>query len=75
MTTLLGWLAGLGLVAGLVMGFGVAPREVTQGNVQRIMYVHVPAVWVAYLAFALAVRGGIGRLAGFLRWIRLTSIR
>ena len=51
MTTLLGWLAAFGLVAGLVMGFGVAPREVTQGNVQRIMYVHVPAVWVAYLAF------------------------
>ena len=27
MTTVLGWLAGLGLVAGLVMGFGVAPRS------------------------------------------------
>jgi heme exporter protein C len=48
----LGWLAAAGLVAGLVMAFGVAPREASQGNVQRIMYVHVPAVWVAYLAFA-----------------------
>ncbi len=48
----LGWLAALGLVAGLVMAFGVAPREMTQGNVQRIMYLHVPSVWVAYLAFA-----------------------
>jgi heme exporter protein C len=48
----LGALAGLGLVAGLIMAFGVAPREISQGNVQRIMYVHVPAVWVAYLAFA-----------------------
>lgn len=47
----LGGLAALALLAGLVMAFAVAPREVTQGNVQRIMYVHVPAVWVAYLAF------------------------
>lgn len=50
-TRVLGWLAVAGLGAGLVMAFGVAPREITQGNVQRIMYVHVPAVWVAYLAF------------------------
>jgi len=48
---LLGFLTVLGLAAGLVMGFGVAPREATQGNVQRIMYLHVPSVWVAYLAF------------------------
>ena len=63
MTTVLGWLAGLGLVVGLVMGFGVAPREVTQGNVQRIMYVHVPAVWVAYLAFTAGLAGSIAYLA------------
>jgi heme exporter protein C len=63
MTTLLGWLAALGLVAGLVMGFAVAPREVTQGNVQRIMYVHVPAVWVAYLAFAVGLVASIAYLA------------
>lgn len=50
-TRVLGWLAVLAMVAGVVMAFGVAPREATQGNVQRIMYVHVPAVWVAYLAF------------------------
>jgi heme exporter protein C len=50
---ILGGLAALGLVAGLVMAFGVAPREITQGNVQRIMYLHVPTVLVAYLAFAV----------------------
>src|SRR5215468_11540324 len=37
------------------MAFGVAPREETQGNVQRIMYLHVPSVWVAYLAFAVVL--------------------
>jgi heme exporter protein C len=51
----LGWLAATGLGAGLVMAFGVAPREATQGNVQRIMYVHVPAILVAYLAFGVVL--------------------
>ena len=53
MTRLLGWLAAVMLAVGLIMGFGVAPREATQGTVQRIMYLHVPSVWVAYLAFAV----------------------
>ncbi|HEU4371702.1 MAG TPA: cytochrome c biogenesis protein CcsA [Methylomirabilota bacterium] len=64
MSTALGWLAAVALTAGLVMGFGVAPLELTQGNVQRIMYLHVPAVWVAYLAFALGLAGSIAYLAG-----------
>jgi heme exporter protein C len=59
----LGWLAALGLAAGLVMGFGVAPRELTQGNVQRIMYLHVPSVWVAYLAFGVVFVASIVYLA------------
>jgi len=63
MSTALGWLAAAGLAAGLGMGFGVAPREVTQGNVQRIMYLHVPAVWVAYLAFAAGLVASIVYLA------------
>jgi heme exporter protein C len=52
---LLGGVTLVGLGAGLVMAFGVAPREATQGNVQRIMYLHVPSVWVAYLAFAVVL--------------------
>ena len=62
MTRWLGWLAALGVAAALVMAFGVAPRELTQGNVQRIMYVHVPAVWVAYLAFIVVFVGSIVHL-------------
>jgi heme exporter protein C len=62
-STALGWLAALGLAAGLVMGFGVAPRELTQGNVQRIMYLHVPAVWVAYLSIAVGLAASITYLA------------
>jgi heme exporter protein C len=59
----LGWLALLALLAGLGMAFGYAPREAVQGNVQRIMYVHVPAVLTAYLAFGLVLVGSIGYLA------------
>ncbi len=62
MTRSLGGLAALGLIAGLVMGFGVAPREITQGNVQRIMYLHVPTAWVAYVAFGVVFFASIGYL-------------
>ena len=47
MTVVLGWLAALSLAAGLVLGLGLAPEEATQGNVQRIMYLHPPLAWVA----------------------------
>jgi heme exporter protein C len=60
---------GLALLAwGSVWGLLYAPREVYMGDVQRIMYVHVPTAWNAMLvltfAFACAVlsllRGGWG---------------
>lgn len=63
MTRALGWLAALGLLAGLAAGFGYAPREAVQGNVQRIMYLHVPSVLTAYLAFGLVLLGSIAYLA------------
>ena len=62
MTRWLGWLAALALVAGLVMGFGYAPKDAVQGNVQRIMYLHVPSILTAYLAFALVLVGSLGFL-------------
>ena len=55
MSRVLGGLAALALIAGWVLAFAVAPREVTQGNVQRIMYVHVPAILVGYVAFAVVL--------------------
>jgi heme exporter protein C len=61
-TRWLGVLAIIAVAVGLVMAFVIAPREVTQGNVQRIMYVHVPAVWVAYLAFMTVFAASIGYL-------------
>jgi len=47
---------------GLVADFGWAPREMTQGNVQRIMYLHVPSILTAYLAFALVLLGSVAYL-------------
>jgi heme exporter protein C len=38
----------LGLAAAMA-----APPDRLQGNLQRLMYVHVPAAWLAYLAFAV----------------------
>jgi len=42
-------------VAGLYMGFMIAPVDATQGNAYRIIFIHVPAAWmsmVLYLAMA-----------------------
>jgi heme exporter protein C len=46
---------GLGLLVwGSVWGLLYAPREVYMGDVQRIMYVHVPTAWNAMLALTFA---------------------
>ena len=42
-------------VAGLYVGFFVAPTDATQGEVYRVIFIHVPAAWmgmVLYLAMA-----------------------
>jgi heme exporter protein C len=42
------------LLAGSYWGLAYAPRETYMGDVQRIMYVHVPTAWNAMLAFTFA---------------------
>jgi heme exporter protein C len=59
---LVGWAAVILLAAGLWAGLGWAPRDAVQGDVQRIMYVHVPAILTAYAAIALVFVGSIGYL-------------
>jgi heme exporter protein C len=49
----LGVLAAAGLVAAAIMGLVVVPPDATQGNIQRLMYVHVPSAWLAYLSFGV----------------------
>lgn len=50
------WLVAIALaLAGLYMGFFVAPTDAQQGESYRIIFIHVPAAWmsmVVYLAMA-----------------------
>jgi heme exporter protein C len=41
------------LIGATVLGLWVAPADGFQGDAQRLMYVHVPAAWLAYLAFGI----------------------
>lgn len=47
----LGVCALLALGVSAVLSLVVAPPDAAQGNAQRLMYVHVPAAWLAYLSF------------------------
>jgi len=52
-----GWHRILGLVAlvttvsGSVVALFLVPPDALQGQVERLLYVHVPAAWLAFLAF------------------------
>jgi heme exporter protein C len=56
---LFGAAAALVLMAGLYLGLVVAPPDAVQGQVQRIMYLHVPSILTAYLAFFVVFVGSI----------------
>jgi len=47
-------------VAGLYMGFVVAPTDAQQGEVYRVMFIHVPAAWMSmFLYFVMACYGAM----------------
>jgi len=72
MDRLLGWVTALGLLLGLGAGFLYAPPDAVQGNVQRIMYLHVPSILTAYLAFGVVLVGSLAYLfSRRARWDRL----
>lgn len=58
------WLAVLAIilaVAGLYVGFWVAPTDHQQGEVYRIIFLHVPAAWMSMIIYvAAAVHAGLG---------------
>lgn len=54
--------AALALAAGLALGLVFSPPDYRQGDAVRIMYVHVPAAWMAlagYVAVAAASAAGL----------------
>jgi heme exporter protein C len=61
-TAWLGWLALAGLLALSVLIFGYTPDDALMGFSQKIMYVHVPVIWSAYVAFFLVFFCSIGYL-------------
>src|SRR6476659_9408744 len=53
--------AALLFIAGLYVGFFVAPVDAQQGDAYRIMFIHVPAAWMGMLLYVLlAIYAGIG---------------
>lgn len=58
---LLPTVAGVLTLAGFAAAM-TAPPDRVQGQLQRLMYVHVPAAWLAYLAFGLTFAGSVGWL-------------
>ena len=57
------WMLAILLAAiGLYVGFFVAPADATQGEVYRVIFIHVPAAWmtmVIYLAMAFWAATGL----------------
>lgn len=65
------WAAGGLAAAATVAGGWLAPPDELQGDAQRLMYLHVPAAWVAYAAFAVVLAAsGAYLIGGDLRWDR-----
>lgn len=69
---LLGLGAGVLVVLGLWTGLINAPPDAVQGEVQRIMYVHVPSILTAYVAFTVVLFASVAfLLRGTRGWDRL----
>jgi heme exporter protein C len=49
----------IGVIIALGMGFFYAGTDATQGNVQRLFYIHMTSFFGAFLAFGATVLGGI----------------
>ena len=55
--SILGWLALVFILVGLYWGLVEAPPDAYQGDVQRIMYLHIPTILTAYLSFFIVFVG------------------
>ena len=58
---LLAVLTGIALGSGLFLAF-TSPPDLLQGDFVRILYIHVPSAWLAFLAFGVTAAGSIGWL-------------
>jgi heme exporter protein C len=51
--SVLGWVALVALIAAEAFGFATSVPDRDMGNLQKIMYVHVPAAWTMFIGFAI----------------------
>ena len=56
---ILTWLTIVTFLAAMTAIFIVVPTEQTEGSVQRIMYFHIPAAWLAFFAFFIVFLSSI----------------
>ena len=68
-------LTALGMmVIGAYLGLVWSPPDVDQGDAMRILYMHVPTIWTAYLAYFLVLVGSVLYLwKRDLKWDRLAG--
>jgi len=58
-TRVLGALALVGIVWLVLLGLVFSPADVTQGDLVRLMYVHVPSAWLTYTSFSITAIGSV----------------
>lgn len=71
------WLGVLALVGSVIATFMAlvwAPTDAVQGEVYRILYVHVPLAWLAYLAFFIVFVASIGWLLTKRPWFDALAV-
>ena len=56
------------------MGLVWAPTDAVQGDVYRVIYVHVPTAWLAYLAFVVVFLASIGWLWSRRPWFDALAV-
>jgi heme exporter protein C len=70
----LGVAALVAVVVSATLSLVVAPPDAVQGEVQRLMYVHVPAAWLAYLSFFVVFVSSVAYLkTRRIRWDRIAA--
>lgn len=58
-------LAAVLAAAGLWVGFGLAPTDHQQGEVYRIIFLHVPAAWMSmFIYLVAALHAALGLIYG-----------